>query len=183
MSQNESNDDAALQLLADTEVFNETLERDTTPLDDEEIEEAEGKIAQLHPMRTLRLWQVFPSFKFCFKRLCKEDVEEAKKIEEALIEEYTEQNDHMDKIINEYGKPFEGGTLAELLATDVQVDDKSSVSAFKLNKFLEGGSGETDPFSELGFGFTAYLDMLAKFAGLFCFFTILMIPTMGLYVE
>eukprot|EP00352_Strombidinopsis_acuminata_P004247 CAMPEP_0176383460 /NCGR_PEP_ID=MMETSP0126-20121128/33526_1 /TAXON_ID=141414 ORGANISM="Strombidinopsis acuminatum, Strain SPMC142" /NCGR_SAMPLE_ID=MMETSP0126 /ASSEMBLY_ACC=CAM_ASM_000229 /LENGTH=162 /DNA_ID=CAMNT_0017748551 /DNA_START=165 /DNA_END=653 /DNA_ORIENTATION=- len=134
-------------------------------------------------MKNFRLWQIFPAFKFCFKRCCKANEEDSKKIEAALVEEYTEQNDHMDKIINEYGKPFEGGTLAEIIATDVAVDDKSTVKSFKLNAFLNGGEGGHDPFFELGFGFTAYLDMLSKFSQLFCFFTILMIPVMGLYVQ
>jgi len=47
---------------------------------------------------------------------------------------------------------------------------------------FDNDSGDVDPFFELGFGFTAYLSMLRKFAGLFCFFTLLMIPALGLYI-
>jgi len=41
----QANLDSAMDLLNEVEVFDEVMERDTTPLDDEEIEEAEAKIA------------------------------------------------------------------------------------------------------------------------------------------
>jgi len=45
------------------------LERDTTALDHDEIDEAETIIAKMHSMRELFLWEVFPMYSCCLKKL------------------------------------------------------------------------------------------------------------------
>ena len=49
----------------------------------------------------------------------------------------------MEQVISQYGEPFEGGTLAELIATDINLDENSTKQSFKL---FADDSGEIDPF-------------------------------------
>lgn len=55
-------------------VDHQEFERDTTPLSLEEIEEATFRIAKLHPLKKVRVGNIFPCFRCCLR--CKPSVKE-----------------------------------------------------------------------------------------------------------
>ena len=132
---------------------------DDTPLEPEEIEEAEQRIAELHPLRDLPLYRVFPIWAPVIKYCSRKANSKRASPEEKRKAEY--------KRLKEAGKSM---GVAEEPAEPLLGDAPQE-------EFPE----DENPYLSLGFGMVAYYTMLRTLIYMFIVFTFLMIPVITTY--
>jgi len=133
---------------------------DDTPLEPEEIAEAQQRIEELHPLYDLPLHRVFPMWALCIKKCAKKP--KAKRVSPA-----EKHKDEMERL-NKAGQ--------DLNVSGVSVSEPLLGGA-DANPFPEG----EDPYLMLGFGMVAYFSMLKALILMFSLFTLLVLPVISIY--